>query len=272
MSSITTFKESARAELDFPGQLAKGRRDTGGAREVHRVQEWLTFNRSQTTIDGDFGAATEAAVMNFQRRRAIRDTGVVDEQTWSALTVPMHAALEPVTVSAGDTLPDVLLQVARAHLEVGSTEFTIRSKENCGPWVRLYMHGEEGTNQPWCAGFVSYVIAQAADAMHQEQPIPRQVSVDALVTDAKNAGRFLAATALTDTTRAAQVPRGTLFVKRAAVSDWTHVGIVTSVGAEVFGTIEGNTTGEDGGGVWARVRRFSDEMDFVLLLTPRGAA
>ena len=187
-----SFAEYARAELDFPGEVVRGRRGAAGSRDVRRVQEWLTLGGSQTDIDGDFGPATEAAVRAFQRGRGLPESGAVGERTWAALSAPMRAALAPVVVAADDSIHDAVLVVARAHLAVHPGELRVRGQRNCGPWVRLYMHGREGDDQPWGGGFVCHVIAQAAHALGEAgPPIPRRVRVDALVRDAKEGGRFL---------------------------------------------------------------------------------
>jgi len=36
-------------------------------------------------VDGDYGNATEAAVLAFQRRRGLAADGIIGQQTWSAL-------------------------------------------------------------------------------------------------------------------------------------------------------------------------------------------
>ena len=226
--------------LDHP--IDRGQKDGDEALVVRRVQEWLTLHGSQTRIDGDFGPGTEAAVSDFQRKQRIPETGIVDEGTWRALTKPMRDALASVPVQPSDTSYDVVLNVARNYLAIRPIELCVENQSNCGPWVRLFMHGEEGTNQPWCAGFVSHVIVQAAHTMGKaELPIPRQVGVDFLVRDAKEQHRFLDGGSLTPYTRTERVPRGALFVTRKTPSDWTHVGIVTDVRGEAFHTIEGNT-------------------------------
>ena len=265
------FDAYARAELGFPGELARGRRDAGaGAGEVRRVQEWLTLGGSGTGIDGDFGPATEAAVRDFQRRRGLPASGTMDERAWGALTAPMRAALEPVPDARGRTIHDVVLKTARAHLAVHPIELCIRGRGNCGPWVRLYMHGREGDDQPWCAGFASHVIAQAAHAMGEAgPPIPRRVGVDQLVRDAKADGRFLDGDELGADALVERVPPGALFVVRGkAPSDWTHVGIVAEAWPEAFATIEGNTNDHgtrEGIEVCARSRSCAAK-DFLLLV------
>lgn len=264
------FDPYARAELDPPGEVVRGRRDAGaGAGEVWRVQEWLTLRGSGTDIDGDFGPATEAAVRDFQRRRGLPVNGTVDAPTWGALTAPMRAALEPVPDSRGQTIHDVVLETARAHLAVHPVELKVRGRGNCGPWVRLYMHGREGDDQPWCAGFASHVIAQAAHAMGEAgPPIPRRVGVDQLVRDAKADGRFLDGDALGADERVERVPPGALFVIRGkAPADWVHVGIVAEAGREAFATVEGNTNdhgAREGIEVCARSRSCPGK-DFLLL-------
>lgn len=262
-------KKWAKAELDFPGEIAKGAKDSDQQRTVHRVQEWCSFHTSQTGIDGDYGAGTEAAVKGFQRKAGLPETGVVGERTWAAMTAPMRTALAPVAVAPGDTIYDVVLKVARVHLDIHPIEFTVKGQGNCGPWVRLYMHGEEGSDQPWCAGFVSHVIGQAAHGVGQPVPIKRRVSVDLLVEDAKGAGRFLEGSKLTTAARRIdKIRKGSLFVVRKSSTDWTHVGFVTEVGDDFFLTIEGNTNDEgsrEGFEVCARSRGFKNR-DFVLLI------
>lgn len=262
-------KKWAQAELDFPGQIVRGTKDKGRERMVHRVQEWCCFHNCQTAIDGDFGAGTEASVRDFQRRAGLAESGTVDERTWARLTEPMQASFGPVPVAPGDTLYDVVLRIARRHLEIHPIEFTVKGDGNRGPWVRLFMHGREGSDQPWCAGFVCHVIGQAAHALGQPMPIKRQVGVDALVADAKEDGRFLeGATLKTGEKRVDAIRRGALFVVRRTATDWTHVGFVTDVGGERFKTIEGNTNdagSADGFEVCARQRGYGSR-DFVLLI------
>ena len=264
------FTEYAEAELDFPEEVVRGRRDARvELGEVRRVQEWLTLGGTGTEIDGVFGPHTQTAVRDFQRRHGMERTGKVGAGTWAALTAPMRVALARVAAAEGDTIHEVALEVARAHLVAHPRELTVRGRSNSGPWVRLYMHGREGDDQPWCAGFACHVIAQAAHAMGAEgPPVPRRVGVDALVRDAKWGARFLDGDVLDGTTRARRIPAGALFVVRGKrPDDWTHVGIVTAARRATFLTIEGNTNDEgerEGYEVCARKRRYAG-IDFILL-------
>ena len=265
-----TFRLHAQAELDFRGEVVRGRRDdANGVGEVRRVQEWLTLDGSPTDIDGDFGPATETAVRDFQRRQGLPETGTVGERTWAKLTSPMRIALAPTVVAGSDLIHAVVLAVARAHLAVHPRELRVRGQGNSGPWVRLYMHGREGDDQPWCAGFACHVIAQAAYAMGAEDsPILRQVGGDALVRDAKGDERFLIGKGMDATARVERIPGGALFVVRRKIpTDWTHVGIVDKVEPEAFSTIEGNTndTGSrEGVEVCARTRSYAGK-DFIFV-------
>ncbi|QDL94585.1 hypothetical protein FDP22_22180 (plasmid) [Paroceanicella profunda] len=256
------------AELSFPGEIARGRKDKGSRRDVARVQEWCSFHGARTDIDGEFGGATEAAVIAFQAQAGLPRTGVVDERVWAALTAPMHRALAVPALPSGAGIYEAALAVARQHLAEHPVEFTVKGQGNCGPWVRLYMHGAQGDAQPWCAGFVSHVLAQAGHALGEGAPIPRQVGVDALVADAKAGGRFVAETELGSAARrAGRLRPGVLFCVRASAQDWTHVGFLTGMAADSFETIEGNTNDEgsrEGVEVCARTRGWPGR-DFVLL-------
>ncbi|WP_232830455.1 peptidoglycan-binding protein [Oceanicella sp. SM1341] len=255
-------------ELDFPGEIARGQKDAGGSRTVARVQEWCSFHGARTDVDGDFGGGTEAAVKAFQLRAGLPQTGRVDERVWAALTAPMHRALARPELPEGAGIYEAALSVARLHLAEHPVEFVVRGQGNCGPWVRLYMHGREGDDQPWCAGFVSHVLAQAGHALGLGAPIPRQVGVDALVADAKASGRFVAEAELGSADhRAGRLRPGALFCVRASAADWTHVGFVTEIAPDSFATIEGNTNDEgsrEGFEVCARSRGWPGR-DFVLL-------
>jgi hypothetical protein len=49
------------------------------------AQEHLYTEGDPVRVDGDFGAATQAAVENFQTAHGLPPTGMIDDPTWSAL-------------------------------------------------------------------------------------------------------------------------------------------------------------------------------------------
>jgi hypothetical protein len=214
--------------------------------------------RAGVVVDGAFGPATEAAVRAFQRRRSLPATGIVDRATFDALVAPMRRAVAAAEVTS--TLGRTVVAVARRHLAEKPRE---AGGANRGPWVRLYMDGNEGKDWPWCAGFATWVIRQAAEAHAVPSPVARTWSCDEL------AGRAKARDCLcrgTPTARA-QVTPGSLFLSRQSSSDWTHVGIVLRALPDHFETIEGNTNDDgsrEGHEVVRRTRSW-DGKDFVIV-------
>ena len=122
-------------ELAYESDVARGAR---GLR-ARRVQEWLTLHGAGVVVDGAFGPATEAAVRAFQKRRSLAATGVVDRATFDTLVAPMRRAVEPPVPTA--SLGRTVVAVARKHLAAKPRE---AGGANRGPWVRLYMDGNEG--------------------------------------------------------------------------------------------------------------------------------
>ena len=134
--------------------------------------------------------------------------------------------------------------------------------QNCGPWVRLYMKGNEGVPWAWCAGFVSFLLEQARQKIERPMPIAGSFSCDSLAAQAKDAGLFADER---DVMRGA-IPPGALFLVRRTPADWTHVGVVTRSGPDAFDTIEGNTNDDgsrEGFEVCARTRGYKDK-DFIV--------
>jgi lysozyme family protein len=264
--SGAAFKHVA-AELDYPGPLSTGAPKTATAKKAaNRVQEWLNIHDFATSIDGDFGDSTADQLKAFQAKAGRQPTGELDPETWSLLTAPMRRALGKIDHGSSASIEDAVVAVARQHIcekpvEVGGN--------NCGPWVRLYMQGREGTDQKWCAGFVCLMVAQAARDLGIAIPFKRQVGVDALVDDAKAAGRFISESEVPDTLRRKSKLRpGQIFVVRASASDWTHTGILLSLKDASFDTLEGNTGG-DGGTDGANARqgnRSYSSKDFLRLV------
>jgi peptidoglycan hydrolase-like protein with peptidoglycan-binding domain len=66
-------------------QLKPGDVDKPHDRMVHRLQGLVTALGNPVTIDGNFGANTEAAVKAQQKSFGLAQSGIVDDNTWSKL-------------------------------------------------------------------------------------------------------------------------------------------------------------------------------------------
>jgi hypothetical protein len=252
-------------ELELDADVRRG--DDGDA--AKRVQEWLTLNGVAVVVDSDFGPATEYAVSRFQVYRNLPKTGVVDKATFSELTRPLLRALEPPEVAPTSFAAGVVA-VARRHRNQRPREV---GGANLGPWVRVYMKGVEGANQPWCAGFVSFLVRQVAWHLDVPPPISGSPSCDRLAWDAQADGRFIAEDRVAGGAPSIDdLPRGSFFVRRHTADDWTHVGVVIAAMGNVMETIEGNTN--DGGSregheVCRRIRNLRNK-DFITLQPLHG--
>jgi hypothetical protein len=179
------------------------RGDAGPA--VAICQEHLTLAGHPVIIDGDFGPATERALVSALGAPVVS----ASMATW--LTAPLSRAL----AAEGS-----LLDIARAYLvehprEVGGN--------NRGPWVRTVSDGVEG--RAWCGYAVRHLARQAGE------PWAERVSPSCDVT---------AARALHDERWSSTPIVGGLFLVRRTAVDWTHMGIVMDAGPGWISTWEGN--------------------------------
>ncbi len=246
------MRASALQEIQLQNPLTIGA--SGPA--VKRVQEWLTLGRIGVLIDGSFGPATADAVKMLQQKMTLPSTGVVDSSTMGALVSAMTTALAPITPS--DSLGADVCRAAEQHIAQNPREI---GGENCGPWVRLYMNGDQGVDFPWCAGFACSMIAQAAG--DRPLPFPPSFSCDELGQTATAKG-FLRPGAGIDPS---SIPPGSLFlVKKLDGSGWHHTGIVVAAGPTSLTTIEGNTNADgsrEGYEAIRRVRSYNN-IDFLI--------
>lgn len=156
--------------------------------KARRIQEWLTFHRFATTIDSDFGEATERCVRRFQESKGLELNGEVDEATWQELVSPLAKALALEQPAGDDGFPEMILKFAKQHLTQHPIEL---GGDNRGVWVRVYMGGNEGRQWRWCAGFVTFVMKQACMAFKRPIPIAGSYSCDFLAYQAREAGLFV---------------------------------------------------------------------------------
>jgi hypothetical protein len=244
-------------EYSFAAPLERGAR----GKRVSLIQEWLGLHNIHVVPDGGFGAATEAAVNQFQKKKGLPEKGVVNAETFNALSEPIRRALVPLPAN-GRSFNDLVIAYAQQHEKEHPREV---GGQNRGPWVRLYMKGEEGEHLPWCAGFVSFIVSQAASSFDLTLQIPYTVSCDVIAVEGKHRGRFISEREIQAAKRG--VGGGSIFLNRRTDSDWIHTGIVVKFNDETIDTIEGNTndTGSrEGFEVVRRIRGYKNK-DFVRL-------
>ena len=230
--------------------------DTGD--DAKLVQEWLTLHGFKVAIDGIFGPATKQAVESFQSANNLKVTGSVDKNTFEVLVRPIKYATK--AVFSGNKLNLLLVQYAKLHLSQHPREV---GGQNCGPWVRLYMKGNEGNSFPWCAGFVSYLLARAADSLTPKATIPikHTFSCDVIANEAKNSSLFIPGASA----KPQDIEGGIFLVKGKTAGDWIHTGIVQGATKDYVRTIEGNTNDDgarEGYEVCERIRAYKN-LDFV---------
>lgn len=243
-------------ELVFVKTTKRGEK----SKQVRLAQEWLCLNDFSVVLDGEFGPGTELAVMRFQKKAKLPASGEVDQQTWDVLVAPMRAVLEPLA-AGGRSLRQLVVAYAERHLAQWPREV---GGENRGPWVRLYMQGNEGAQWPWCAGFATFLLKQASETLGIEAPLPRVFGCDRLAGLAEPKGMLLRTKTAADYARVAP---GTLFLVRKGPWHWQHIGVVAQVQGDAMVTIEGNTNDEgvrEGFEVCRRTRGMKDK-DFLLV-------
>jgi len=240
--------------------------------DVTRVQEWLCFNQFNVGIDGSFGPATEQGVKDFQAANVLAVSGEVEPALFALLTRSMGEALRPLAVPAGATLGTIITACALQHLLLHPIEI---GGQNRGPWVRLYLRGQERPKDPklpqgadaWCAGFATSVIAQAASSMNVPPPLGYHTNCNLLAKAAQQAKRFRRA----EETKPEQIPPGSLMLirKRGQRDRWHHTGVVVQALPHVVRTIEGNSANNadenpSGHEVCRQLRPYGN-LDFIVI-------
>ncbi len=229
-------------------------------KKVRLIQEWLCLHGIGIVVDGDFGPATDYAVRLFQREKGLREDGILGQKTFAKLIEPLVTAKSEITPGR-KSLGQMAVTCAKQHLKQYPREI---GGQNRGPWVRLYMKGNQGSQWPWCAGFACYVLEQACRSLSVPLPITTSFSCDSLAASARENDRFLEKPRIADRN---QITPGSFFLTRRTPTDWIHTGIVIQAEDEVFHTIEGNTNDEgsrEGYEVCRRIRGYKKK-DFILI-------
>jgi hypothetical protein len=239
-------------EVTLEETIGQGKRGLA----ARRIQEWLNLYGMGIDIDDAFGNITASKVKQFQIDHNLSATGVVDKQTFRELVSPMLNVLRQIPITDDEaTFGEVVASYARAHLAEHPMEI---GGQNCGPWVRLYMEGNQGSQWAWCAGFVKFLLKQTGETVEAGMPIAGSFSCDSLAAQGERIGHFVSETDISSgRVKIQDLIPGSIFLVRRTPEDWTHTGIVTQFNEDSFDTIEGNTNDDghrEGYEVCARMR------------------
>ena len=186
--------------------------------------------------------ATERCVKNFQQAHHLPVTGIVDRATYDSLIYPLKQALQAIPVTPDDNLPNLVLKYAQQHLEQHPLEI---GGQNRGPWVRIYLDGNEGTLWAWCAGFVTFILKQACLTLNLPMPIEGSFRCNELAQQAKDKNLFVRSNDIISGNVSWQsLNPCCIFLVRKG-SRWSHTGFACQPNENSFSTIEGNTN-DDG--------------------------
>lgn len=257
------IKQQYLKELTISGTQSRGNASNKKA-DVMKIQSWLNLfalvnptNGISTGVDGDFGAATEKAVKNFQKIKGLPQSGVVNNAVFSKLSEPMLNAFE--TKGRNTDLRKLIVEIANIHLSNHPFELVIKNKANCGPWVRAYMDGHEGDEWFWCMGFVQAIIDQASAQAGKDFRSLMPITYSCDTVGSKGLEMRILSRHTTIRNNPGIVKPGDIFLLQKSPFDWTHTGIITAVDKDTFETIEGNTNmggSRNGNAVFKRVRNF----------------
>ncbi|MBQ4821034.1 peptidoglycan-binding domain-containing protein [Aquimarina sp. MMG016] len=226
--------------------IQKKKGSSNNRKNVMKIQSWLSLfsiwnpsSGTATSIDGDFGSATERAVKNFQRINGMTENGTVDQNVFDKLCKNLKDAFEGPLHSSN--LRDLVVEVAENHLKNHPFELDIKGQSNSGPWVRSYMDGNDGSPWFWCMGFVQAILDQAASQMGEnfKTLMPLSYSCDTIGNKGLEKGLLIRNQKIR--TDPSLVKLGDVFLIRKSTFDWTHTGIITAISGNVIETIEGNT-------------------------------
>ena len=182
-------------------------------KQVKFVQECLCLAGYGVKVDGDFGPATAQQIKNFSAKKSgLAVSGGYGTKEHELLTAPFVKAVNPFA-GGGQKLGGMIVAVARQHIKQRPREV---GSDNCGPWVRVHMDGNDGEEWKWCAGFCFFAIEQACSVPDRLIPMKKSFTVDTIVDRAKSANQFLIEQKARSVSGKASIVPGSLFVVRAA--------------------------------------------------------
>lgn len=225
--------------------------------QVRKMQEWLNFLGYYTAVDGIWGPATTRTLERFCGANGFEYSNELTVDIWRSLISPMTSAMSQKSDLSGQPFGDAVYLTALQYLEAREL-----GGNNKGPWVRLFMKGLEGSQWPWCAGFVSHLIAQASYYTGIPKPIKYTFSSSKIIQYGRETGRFTLR-------RNLKSDQTYIFCIKGGGTGYSHTGFAFDIDldGEVFMTIEGNTNlggSSEGDSVKIRTRNIHTA-DFVSL-------
>lgn len=228
--------------------------------DVKALQARLnTLGFGPLVVDGDFGEATENAVLYFQARNAapggapLEIDGEVGATTWAALFGP-GSVFSTQAYDPAAPLRDLVIDIAAS--QIGVTEHPRGS--NRGPEVDRYIHSTgldpADDSYPWCVCFLYWVFEQASRIKGIPNPLPRTAGVISLW----RASRRTEADVVPNSEASADTVKPGMIFHLDTGNGKGHAGLVIEVAGDRLITIEGNTNpggSSDGFGVFRRHSR-----------------
>lgn len=245
----------------YPGyMIRRGEMNSPAVRRIQTVLNDLGYG--PLVVDGDFGEATENAVMFFQARNvdnneeALDVDGIVGALTWSAL-FGAETLYDVTNYDAQSSFRELVVQIARS--QVGVMESPLGS--NRGPQVDQYIRAAgldpNGASYPWCVAFLQWVFVEASRIRGEASPLPVTAGVYALWNLSLKSNAQVTQIIRPVDVSSQSVMEGMIFLFDTGGGKG-HAGLVLEVNAERLVTVEGNTNtagSRNGVGVFIRQSR-----------------
>jgi hypothetical protein len=211
---------------------------TTGSRvkQLQSLLNTLSPGGTPVSVDGVFGAQTERAVRDFQKRNGSEANGIVGPETWKILLGHRESSRVLFDYRLGPQEP--LASIAARY--IGATEAK-GNRIGSDPRMREIFSADNladkrGTDgYAWCAAFVSLCVQRLVthNPLFYSVVAPREASVNSFHTRWALAQRCLA---FKSGDRTFFPHRGDIIVYI-----FSHIGIVENVAGNSLQTIEGNT-------------------------------
>lgn len=164
------------ASASYPTlQLGSRDGDDAGAYVVMLQNRLQALGYLSGTADGQFGSATESAVILFQENNDLTPTGVADDSTQSVL-YSMEAKVAPVQASSNNEVAMVQQMLIRYGFMYGSADGVAGDATKTG--IAEFKNYIYNTNQAAYASYATATPEPETTPAPDEQPIAMDVPVD----------------------------------------------------------------------------------------------